>query len=155
MAAKGGFTMKVIFLQDVKGQGKKDEIKEVSDAYARNVLLKKGLAEEASETNLNKHKAINKANEKRAQEELEEAKKLAGVLQEAVVQLKTKAGEGGRVFGSVTSKQIADALDALHLKIDKRKIHLQEPIKSLGTTIVQVKLHPEVTAELRVHVQAE
>lgn len=147
--------MKVIFLQDVKGQGKKGEIKEVSDAYARNVLFKKGLAEEATATNLNKHKAIGKANEKRAQEELEEAKKLAAVLQETVVQLKTKAGEGGRVFGSVTSKQIADALDALQLKIDKRKIQLEEPIKTLGTTVVQVKLHPEVTAELRVHVQAE
>lgn len=147
--------MKVIFLQDVKGQGKKGEIKEVSDAYARNVLFKKGLAEEANTGNLRKHEAIHKANEKRAQEELGEAKKLAEVLKETVVTIKTKAGEGGRVFGSVTSKQIADALDAARLKIDKRKIHLEEPIKVLGTTIVHVKLHPEVTAELRVHVQAE
>lgn len=147
--------MKVFFLQDVKGQGKKGEMKEVSEAYARNVLIKKGLAAEANTANLNKLQAQNKANEKRVQQELEEAQKLADVLKETVVTIKTKAGEGGRVFGSVTSKQIADALEAKKLKIDKRKIHLDEPIKALGTTIVPVKLHPEVIAELRVQVQAE
>ncbi|MFC4766556.1 50S ribosomal protein L9 [Effusibacillus consociatus] len=147
--------MKVIFLQDVKGQAKKGEVKEVSDAYARNVLLKKGLAVEANAANINKLQAQTKANEKRAQEELEEAKKLAAVLENTVVTLKTKAGEGGRVFGSITSKQIADALEAMQLKVDKRKILLDEPIKALGTAIVPVKLHPEVSADLRVQVQAE
>lgn len=147
--------MKVIFLQDVKGQGKKGETKEVSDAYARNVLLKKGLAAEANSANLNRLQAQSKAAEKKALEELEEAKRQAAVLEKTEVNLKTKAGEGGRVFGSITSKQIADALEAMKLKVDKRKIHLEEPIKTLGTTVVTVKLHPEVTAELRVHVQAE
>jgi large subunit ribosomal protein L9 len=147
--------MKVIFLQDVKGQAKKGEVKDVSDAYARNVLFKNNLAAEANQSNLNKLSAQNKAVEKRAQEELAEAQKLAEVLKNTVVELRTKSGEGGRVFGSITSKQIADALDAKKLKIDKRKIHLDEPIKALGTTVVQVKLHPEVTTELRVHVQAE
>jgi large subunit ribosomal protein L9 len=147
--------MKIIFLQDVKGQGKKGEVKEVSDAYARNVLLKKGLAAEANAANLNKLQAQNKAAERKAREELEEAKKLAAVLEKTVVSVKTKAGEGGRVFGSVTSKQIADALEAMKLKVDKRKILLEEPIKTLGTTVVQVKLHPEVSADVRVHVQAE
>ncbi|GAX89107.1 50S ribosomal protein L9 [Effusibacillus lacus] len=147
--------MKVIFLQDVKGQGKKGEIKEVADAYARNVLLKKGLAAEANAANLNRLQAQNKAAEKRAQEELEEAKKLKAILEQTVVSLKTKAGESGRVFGSITSKQIADALEAMKVKVDKRKIHLEEPIKALGTTVVQVKLHPEVSADLRIHVQAE
>ncbi|BCJ87519.1 50S ribosomal protein L9 [Effusibacillus dendaii] len=147
--------MKVIFLKDVKGQGTKGEIKEVADAYARNVLIRQGLAEEATAGNLKKLDAQIKAMEKRAQEELEEAKRLKAVLENTTVSLKTKAGEGGRVFGSVTAKQIAEALDTMKLKVDKRKIVLDEPIKSLGTTIVPVKLHPEVSAELRVHVQAE
>ncbi|WP_018130442.1 50S ribosomal protein L9 [Effusibacillus pohliae] len=147
--------MKVIFLQDVKGQGKQGEVKEVSDAYARNVLIKKGLAVEATAANLNKLEAQKRAKAKKAQEELEEARRLAAVLQETVVVVKTKAGEGGRVFGSVTSKQIAEALEAMDLKVDKRKILLAEPIKTLGTTVVPVKLHPEVSADLRVQVQAE
>lgn len=147
--------MKVIFLQDVKGQAKKGEVKEVADAYARNVLIKKGLAVEANAANLNRLQAQNRAAAKKAEEELKEAKKMAAVLEKTVVTVKTKAGEGGRVFGSVTSKQIAEALEKMNLKVDKRKIHLEEPIKALGTTIVPVKLHSEVTAELRVQVQAE
>jgi large subunit ribosomal protein L9 len=147
--------MKVIFLQDVKGQGKKGEVKEVSDAYARNVLIKKGLAAEATPANLNKLQAQNKAQEKKALQELEEAKLLAKEIEKITVIIKTKAGEGGRVFGSVTSKQIADALAAMNYKVDKRKILLDDPIKALGVTIVPVKLHPEVSADLKVHVQAE
>ena len=148
--------MKVIFLQDVKGQGKKGEVKEVSTGYANNFLLSKGLAVEATPDNLNKQKQKDLNEKKRAAEALEEAKKLADVLKETTVVLKTKSGEGGKVFGSITSKQIADALEAQHkLKVDKRKILLDEPIKSLGTTIVTVKVHPEVSTELRVQVASE
>ena len=148
--------MKVIFLQDVKGQGKKGEIKEVSTGYANNFLLSKGLAVEATADNLNKQKQKDLNEKKRAEEALAEAKKLAEQLKETTVVLKTKSGEGGKVFGSITSKQIADALEAQHkLKVDKRKILLDEPIKSLGTTIVTVKVHPEVSTELRVQVASE
>lgn len=147
--------MKVIFLEDVKGQGKKGEIKEVSEGYAVNFLFKKKLAVEATTANVNRLKAQAQHEAKRAAEQLEEAKQLAKVLNETVVSLTTKAGEGGRVFGSVTAKQIADALAKMNLPVDKRKIHLDEPIKALGTTVVPVKLHPEVSAELRVHVKAE
>ena len=148
--------MKVIFLQDVKGQGKKGEVKEVSTGYANNFLLSKGLAVEATPDNLNKQKQKDLNEKKRAEEALAEAKKLAEQLKETTVVLKTKSGEGGKVFGSITSKQIADALEAQHkLKVDKRKILLDEPIKSLGTTIVTVKVHPEVSTELRVQVASE
>ncbi|GIM45859.1 50S ribosomal protein L9 [Collibacillus ludicampi] len=147
--------MKVIFLEDVKGQGKKGEIKEVSEGYAVNFLFKKKLAVEATPANLNKLKAQAEHEKKRAAQQLEDAKRLAKVLAETVVTISTKAGEGGRVFGSVTAKQIAEALSKMNLQVDKRKIQLDEPIKALGTTIVPVKLHPEVTAELRVHVKAE
>ena len=148
--------MKVIFLQDVKGQGKKGEIKEVSTGYANNFLLSKGLAVEATPDNLNKQKQKDLNEKKRAEEALAEAKQLAEQLKETTVVLKTKSGEGGKVFGSITSKQIADALEAQHkLKVDKRKILLDEPIKSLGTTIVTVKVHPEVSTELRVQVASE
>jgi large subunit ribosomal protein L9 len=148
--------MKVIFLQDVKGQGKKGEIKEVSTGYAQNFLFKKGLAVEATTENINKMKQAKAAEERKAAAALAEAKEVAAVLKETTVVVKTKTGEGGRVFGAVSSKQIADALkEQKNLNIDKRKILLDEAIKSLGTTVVAVKLHPEVTAELRVQVVSE
>lgn len=148
--------MKVIFLQDVKGQGKKGEVKEVSTGYAHNFLLKKNLAVEATTENINKQKAREAGDARKAAEILAEAKKLAETLKETTVIVKTKSGEGGRVFGSITSKQVADALKEQHkLTIDKRKILLDEPIKALGFTNVPVKLHPEVTTEMRVQVVAE
>lgn len=148
--------MKVIFLSDVKGQGKKGEVKEVSPGYAQNFLFKKGLAAEASAENINKLKQKEASDKKRADEQLAEARQLGDQLKEMTVVLTTKTGEGGRVFGSISNKQIADALEAQKsIKIDKRKILLDDAIKSLGTTVVTVKLHPEVTSELRVQVVAE
>jgi large subunit ribosomal protein L9 len=145
--------MKVIFLKDVKGKGKKGEVKNVADGYAHNFLFKNGLAIEASPANLKMLEAQKKREEKLAAEELAESKKLKEQLEKLTVELKAKAGEGGRLFGSITSKQIAEELQKAHnIKIDKRKIELPDAIRSLGYTNVPVKLHPEVTATLKVHV---
>ncbi len=147
--------MKVILLQDVKTKGKRDDIIEVSDGYARNFLLPKGLAVEASAKNLNDVKT-KKANEAHiAAEELAEAKKEAENIEKAEVTLKIRAGEGGKTFGSVTSKEIAEAAkEQAGLTIDKKKIVLAEPIKVVGDYKITVKLHPEVSAELSVKVEA-
>ena len=146
--------MKVIFLKDVKGKGKKGEVKNVADGYAHNFLFKKGLAVEATPANLSALKARKEKEEKLAQEELQEAKNLKEKLEKMTVELTAKAGEGGRLFGSITSKQIAEKLQKSHnIKIDKRKIEMDDPIRSLGYTKVPVKLHPEVTATLNVHVK--
>ena len=147
--------MKVIFLQDVKGQGKKGEVKEVSEGYARNFLLAKGLAKVATEGNINELKAFKNSEEKRKAEELEQAKQLAKQLEEITVKIASKAGEGGRLFGAVTSKQIAETLKDMKIKVDKRKIHLEEPIRSLGYTNVPIKLHSAVTATIKVQVVDE
>lgn len=148
--------MKVILLQDVKSLGKKGEIVNVNDGYARNFILPKKLGVEATGKNLNDLK-LQKNNERKvAQENLEAAKKLAAELAAGKVELAIKVGEGGRVFGSVSSKEIAAAVkDQMNLDVDKKKIQLKEAIKSLGTHIVSVKLHPEVTAELKVVVKEE
>lgn len=145
--------MKVIFLQDVKGKGKKGEVKEVATGYAQNYLIKNGLAEEATAANISTLKAKQKKAEKVAEQELEDAKKLKETLETLTVEIYTKAGEGGRLFGSITNKQIADELKKKGFKIDKRKIELGEPIRALGVTNVPVKLHHEVTATLKVHVK--
>lgn len=147
--------MKVILLQDVKGQGKKGEVKEVSEGYARNFLLKKGLAKEATPGNVKMQEAHKKSEEKRKQEELEEAKKVAKVMEETTITIKAKSGEGGRLFGGVSSKQIAEELKKANFKVDKRKIELPEPIRTLGYTNVPIKLHQEVTATVKVHVVEE
>ncbi|KSU81694.1 50S ribosomal protein L9 [Fictibacillus enclensis] len=144
--------MKVVFLQDVKGKGKKGEIKNVSEGYARNYLLPNNLATEATKGALSVVEGQKKSEEKKAAAALEDAKQLKEKLEKMEVEIKTKAGEGGRVFGSVTSKQIADGLKKLNVTIDKRKIDLSNPIKALGYTNVPVKLHPEVTGTIKVHV---
>lgn len=148
--------MKVILLQDVKSLGKKGDIVSVNDGYARNFILPKKMGVEATGKNLNDLK-LQKNNEKKvAQENLDVAKKLAAELAEGQVELSIKVGEGGRAFGSVSGKEIAEAVsDQMKLAVDKKKIQLKEPIKSLGTHIVKVKLHPEVTAELKVVVKEE
>ena len=148
--------MKVILLQDVKALGKKGEIVNVNDGYARNFILPKKLGVEATGKNLNDLK-LQKNNEKKvAQENLDAAKELAAELSAGKVELAIKVGEGGRTFGSVSSKEIAVAVkDQMQLDIDKKKIQLKESIKSLGTHIVTVKLHPEVSAELKVVVKEE
>jgi large subunit ribosomal protein L9 len=141
--------MKVIFLKDVKGKGKKGEVKNVADGYAQNFLLKQGLAVEAS--NVSSLNAQKKKQEKEAIEELEQMQELKKVLEELTVQLSAKSGEGGRLFGSITSKQIADELKKSHsIKLDKRKIDLPDAIRALGFTNVPVKLHPEVSVKVHV-----
>lgn len=146
--------MKVIFLKDVKGKGKKGEVKNVADGYAQNFLLKQGLATEANQANISTLSAQKKKEEKLAAEELAEAKKLKEKIDKLTVEFATKAGEGGRLFGSITSKQIAEELQKAHqIKIDKRKIELPDAIRSLGYTKVPVKLHTEVVATLNVHVK--
>ena len=145
--------MKVILLQDVKSLGKKGEIVNVSDGYARNALFPKKLAAEANSKNLNDLKLQKKNEEKVAKERLEDAKKLAEDLQGKLVTVEMRAGEGGRVFGSVSTKEIAEAAQKqLSLKLDKKKMVLAEPIRALGTYEVQIRLHPQVTGTLRVSV---
>ncbi|MDN4527122.1 50S ribosomal protein L9 [Fictibacillus fluitans] len=144
--------MKVVFLKDVKGKGKKGEIKDVSEGYARNYLLPNNLATEATKGALSVVEGQKKSEEKKSAAALEEAKQLKEKLEKMEVEIKTKTGEGGRVFGSVTSKQIADGLKKSNVTIDKRKIDLTNPIKALGYTNVPVKLHPEVTGTIKVHV---
>jgi len=148
--------MKVIFLQDVKGQGKKGEVKEVSEGYARNFLFPKNLVKLASDGNI-KTMQNQKASElKKKEQEKIDAEQLAAKLGEMTVVIKTKAGEGGRLFGAITSKQIAEALEGQHgIKVDKRKIELGEPIRALGVTQVAVKVHPEVKATLKVQAAEE
>lgn len=148
--------MKVILLQDVKALGKKGEIVNVNDGYARNFILPKKLGLEATGKNLNDLK-LQKANEEKvAQQILDEAKELAKNLEAGKVELAIKIGEGGRAFGSVSSKEIAVAVnDQMGYDIDKKKIQLKDAIKALGTHTVPVKLHPKVTAELKVIVTEE
>ena len=146
--------MKVILLQDVKALGKKGEVVNVNDGYARNFILPKKLGVEANGKNLNDLKLQKNNEAKVAQEHLDAAKKLAEELKAGKVVLTMKVGEGGRTFGSVSSKEIAEAVkEQMHLEIDKKKIQLKEQIKTLGTHIVSVKPHPEVTAELNVSVK--
>jgi large subunit ribosomal protein L9 len=145
--------MKVILLQDVKSLGKKGDVVTVSDGYARNQLLPKKLGLEATSKNLNDLKLQNQHADKVAQEQLEAAKALAETLSDKQVELKIKAGEGGRTFGSVSTKEISGAVkDQLGLDIDKKKMSLSDPIKALGTYEVPIKLHPKVTGTLRVKV---
>lgn len=145
--------MKVILLEDVKSLGKKGEIVTVNEGYARNFILPKKLGVEADAKNLNDLKLKKANDEKVAKEQYEEALALKEKVEAGTINLTIKAGEGGRTFGSVSSKEIAQAAASqLSLEIDKKKIHLQEPIKTLGTHNVTVKLHPKVSAQLKVKV---
>ena len=145
--------MKVILLEDVKALGKKGEIVNVSDGYARNAILPKKLGMEATPKNLNDLKLQNQHADKVAAENLENAKELARVIAEKKVVVKIKAGEGGKIFGSVSTKEIAQAAkEQAGLELDKKKMQLNEAIKALGTYEIPVKLHPKVTAKLTVQV---
>lgn len=145
--------MKVILLEDVKSLGKKGEIVNVNDGYARNFILPKKLGLEATGKNLNDLKLHKQNEEKVAQEVLDAAKELAKKIEAGKVEVTIKTGEGGRTFGSVSSKEIAVAVkEQMGYDIDKKKIQMKDAIKSLGTYIVPVKLHAKVTAELKVHV---
>ena len=146
--------MKVILLEDVKSLGKKGEVVNVSDGYARNFIFKKNLGLEANGKNLNDLKLQKQNEEKVAQEHLEAAQELAKKLEAAKVELKIKTGEGGRTFGSVSSKEISEAAKKqLNLEIDKKKLQLENPIRNLGVTNVPVRLHPKVTGSLKVWVK--
>lgn len=145
--------MKVILLKDVKGQGKKGDVINVSVGYARNFLLKNNLAEEATPGNLRALKAQQQKSQQAEQKEKEEAEQLKKTLAELTIELKAKAGDRGRLFGSITNKQIAEVLRKEYgHKVDRRKIELAQPIRALGKVTVPVKLHPEVTGSIKVHV---
>ncbi|MGF7184053.1 large subunit ribosomal protein L9 [Desulfitispora alkaliphila] len=148
--------MKVILQQDVKGKGKKGEVVNVAEGYARNYLLPRNLAVEANDANVKKLKQQKNQEAKKKEQELKEAKNLVEKLEKIKVEVKTKAGEGGRLFGSVTSKEITKVLEKQHkIKIDKRKIDLKDPIKTLGVHKLPVKLHPEASGTMTVHVIEE
>ena len=145
--------MKVIFLEDVKGKGKKGDVKEIADGYAKFLITnKKAVA--ATNANMATLKGQQKRVEKDKQEELVQANLLAKQLEGLEVKIKVKAGEGGRLFGSITSKEIAEQLKKQkNLDIDKRKILMDEPIRTLGSTFVEIKLHQKVTTKIRVDVK--
>ena len=145
--------MKVILLEDVKSLGKKGQIVNVSDGYARNMLLPKKLGLEATPKNLNDLKLQKAHEDKVAQENLEAAQALAKELEGKEVKIAVKTGEGGRIFGSVSSKEVSEAVrEQLGKEIDKKKLLMEGPIKTLGVTQVAVKLHAQVTAQIQVHV---
>ena len=148
--------MKVILLQDVKTHGKKGDLVEINDGYARNFILPKKLGVEANSANMNDLK-LQKANqEKVAAEQLAEAKALAEKIEKLKVKMTIKTGEGGRTFGSITAKEIAEALKAQHgIDIDKKKISMRDAIKNIGEFSVVIKLHTKVSATLSVSVDAQ
>ncbi len=146
--------MKVILLQDVKSLGKKGAMVEVSEGYARNFIIPKKLGVEATPKNINDQKLKKAHDEKVAAENLAEAKTLAAELEKSSVTVKIKVGEGGRSFGSVSTKEISDAIKTqLGKDIDKKKVVMKDPIKAIGSFTVKIKLHPEVQAELSVKVE--
>ncbi len=148
--------MKVILKEDVKSLGKKGKVCEVSDGYARNFLIPRGLALQATEGNVQdlahkqKQENLRKQNEKKA---AEDSKKK---IEEMKITLKVKVGDTGRLFGSITNKEIAETLEKVYkIKIDKRKIEVKDPIKNIGEHSVFIKLHPEVVADLKIMIEAE
>lgn len=150
--------MKVIFLQDVKGKGKKGDVKNVADGYAQNFLIKNGLAKEATNASLSTLAGQKKAEEKHNAELLAQAKKLKEFLEkeETVVTIKAKAGENGRLFGAIPAKQIAEEFNkAFNLSLDRRKFELSAPIRALGFARVPVKLHHDVQAIMTVNIVAQ
>ncbi|MGI6727116.1 MAG: 50S ribosomal protein L9 [Anaerovoracaceae bacterium] len=146
--------MKVILLQDIKNIGKYGQVKDVKDGYARNLLIPKGMAKEATESNLQDLKRQKEILATKEAEEFKSAQELEKKIGLLKINVKTKGGEGGRLFGSITSKDIAENLMEQHkIEIDKRKIALDNPIKQTGEHTVEVKLHPEIIAKLKVVVE--
>ena len=146
--------MKVIFLEDVKGRGKKGEIKNVPDGYANNFLIKNKKAEVATNANVSALKGQQKAADREAAEELAAAEALKAKLEDdaTVVELKAKAGTDGRLFGAISSKQVIEAFEKQYgLKLDKHKMDMKEPIRALGYRTITIKLHKKVEAKLRIH----
>lgn len=148
--------MKVILKSDIKGLGKKESSVEVSDGYARNYLIPRGLAVEANTTNLNVMNSRQESEKKKKEREKQKAQDLAEKIKGITVVFKAKAGENGKLFGSITNKDIADKLkSSFNLDIDKKQIHLDDAIKSLGATVADIKLYPEISAKLSVKVEQE
>ena len=147
--------MKVVFLEDVKGQGKKGDIVDVSDGYARNFLIKKNLAKEANSSAINEAKQKREAEERRKAAEKAEAQNLAKNLFGKEISLFVKCGDNGKIFGSVTSKEISEELLKSGFDIDKKKIVLKENIKNEGLYEVEIKIYPEISAKIKLLVQAE
>jgi len=148
--------MKVVLLQDVKDLGKKDQLANVSDGYARNFLFPRKLAAEATTGILKEIEDKKSSEKKRKEKELEAAKKLADKLGKLEINFKTKAGENGKLFGSITSKDVADAIKAQHkIEVDKKKVVLHDAIKALGAYQVEIKVYPEISAKINVKVVEE
>ncbi len=148
--------MKVILNQDIKGQGKKGQLVEVSDGYARNYLLPKKLAKEATSTNINIMNGKNESEAHRQKVALEEARAQKEKMESVEVILTAKSGDNGKLFGSITSKDVAEALTMQHhIKLDKKKFVMPDGIKAIGTTTVDVKIHTGVTGKLKVTVKAQ
>jgi len=145
--------LKVIFIKDIPNIGKKGDIKEVASGYARNYLIPNGLAYEATPGRLKDLKMLEETKARKSAREVKEAQNLAEKISGKTVIIKVKSGEEGRLFGSVTSADIAGALSSSGIKIDKRKIDLTEHIKALGSYSIQVKIHPEVSAPINVMVE--
>lgn len=147
--------MKVIFLKDLKGQGKKGEIKEVSDGYGDNFLIKQGYAKLATQGTINQLQQEKQSEQRKKDIVKEQAQQLAAQIENTTITMKAKAGDAGRLFGAITSKHIAEELEKKKIKIDKRKMVLEDPIRNLGVTLIHIKLHPEVTAKLTVQIIEE
>ncbi|RBP44047.1 50S ribosomal protein L9 [Garciella nitratireducens] len=148
--------MKIILKKDVKGLGKQGDLVNAKDGYARNYLFPRGLAVEATPGNINKAKQEQKAKEIKKQREKEEAQALADKISKTTIVIKERVGEDGKLFGSVTAKDIALALeDQKGIKVDKRKIQLAEPIRYIGTINVEIKVYPEISGTLTVKVEGE
>ena len=148
--------MKVILCADIKNVGKKDQVINASDGYARNFLFTKKLAVPADKENMNKLQAKQEAKQYKKNLELEDAKKIAEKINQITLKIKTKSGDNGKIFGSITSKEIVQNLEEqFKIVVDKKKVNLKEPIKSLGTTIVELKLFEGVNAKLKVMIVSE
>lgn len=147
--------MKVVLLKDVKGTGKKGEIKEVADGFAKNFLLKNGSAKVADNSALNENKRMSEASAYHKQQEILAAKELAKKLEGQTIKLKIKCGSNGKTFGSVTNKEISEGLEKSGIVLDKKKIDLKEPIKTTGIYAVVAKIYPEISAKFNVEIVAE
>lgn len=147
--------MKVILLKDVKGLGKAGEVKEVADGYARNCLIKKGVVEEGTSVKINSLNIKKSAEEFHRQEEIKELKARAAALNGKEIKLRIRCGENGKIFGSVTSKEIADAVSENGFTVDKKKVILKDPIKNVGVYTVEIKFLQDASAKIKVNVIPE
>ena len=148
--------MKVILLDNIKGVGKKDEVINASDGYARNYLFPKKLAVEANNENMSKLKAKQDSNAFKKSQEKEEAQNIANKLKDITLKIEVKAGENGKIFGGVTSKEIADNLKSqFQIEVDKKKIQLKETIKNIGVFTIEIKLYEGVNAKLQLKIEGE